>query len=139
MYSQPALEITTQLLHSVAGYADLKAMGGIPPLMAAFNHPHDVRVRTAAAYVIGTAASNNPTFQTHLLEEVPDIIHELMSVSPCCSSIERQLHWWERGTVYLCCQHGAYKEIPPLAVTAAILSCMFSWWATIMASCGQQA
>jgi hypothetical protein len=49
--------------------------------MAAFNHPHYVRVRTSAAHIISTAAVANPTFQTHLLEEVPDIFDQLLTVS----------------------------------------------------------
>ncbi|GFH27515.1 thioredoxin domain-containing protein [Haematococcus lacustris] len=55
---------------------DLKVLGGISPLVAALDHTHP-DMRAAAAYALGTAASNNPTFQAVLLQLHPDIFHQL--------------------------------------------------------------
>ena len=60
--------------------ADLRGMGGIPPLLAALRREGSPGVQAAAAYVLGTAAANNPVFQQHLLEEAPATLQQLTQV-----------------------------------------------------------
>jgi hypothetical protein len=59
--------------------ADLKALGGLDPLVEALGATN-ASLRASAAYVLGTAASNNAKFQHTLLAGHPDIFVKLMEV-----------------------------------------------------------
>lgn len=55
-------------------------------------HSTNTSLQAAAAYVVGTAASNNVQFQQHLLQEVPDVFHILVKVGVlaavlCCAVV----------------------------------------------------
>ncbi|KAL6765822.1 armadillo-type protein [Haematococcus lacustris] len=71
-----ALAAIQLLVEPIDNANDLKVLGGISPLVAALDHTHP-DMRAAAAYALGTAASNNPTFQAVLLQLHPDIFHQL--------------------------------------------------------------
>lgn len=60
------------------GSTDMKALGGIEPVVSFLERgpPFDGQ----AAYVLGTAAANNPTFQKHAMEAFPDILDKLIAV-----------------------------------------------------------
>jgi len=80
------------LVEPIDNANDLKTMGGIRPLARLLEGPR--RLRIGAAKVIGTAASNNPTFQGHLLEEEPAAMGRLLSLvrSPDADESARALY-----------------------------------------------
>ena len=59
--------------------ADLKAVHGIEPLVAALDSDN-TDVRAAAADVLGTAASNNVRVQQDVADVRPDIVQKLLQV-----------------------------------------------------------
>jgi hypothetical protein len=63
--------------------ADLKAVGGIEPLIAALNSSN-ADIRAAAADVLGTAASNNISAQQDVVDICPEILQKLLQVSQHC-------------------------------------------------------
>lgn len=72
--------------------ADLHVLGGIAPVvrLLAGDSPQVVAL---AAYVLGTAASNNPTFQRHLLAAHADIFESLIQVRMfACTCMCRSVH-----------------------------------------------
>lgn len=46
---------------------DLQKLGGLPVIVRELNHA-DTEIRTASAWVLGTASQNNPFIQNHLLQ-----------------------------------------------------------------------
>eukprot|EP00983_Pelagomonas_calceolata_P028667 897692-Pelagomonas_calceolata.AAC.1 len=62
-----------------AGIAYMKVLGAISPVVDLLK-AEEGTLRAAAAYVVGTAASNNPRFQLDLLEVYPDIFSRLRQV-----------------------------------------------------------
>jgi hypothetical protein len=59
--------------------ADLKTLGGLEPLVRLLQEGSPA-VQAAAAYVLGTAASNNDKFQGQLLEAHPEVLAHLLQV-----------------------------------------------------------
>jgi hypothetical protein len=57
----------------------MKVLGGIVPVVERLDS-EEPAVQAMAAYVLGTAASNNAIFQEHLLETVPDIFTKLRTL-----------------------------------------------------------
>jgi hypothetical protein len=69
----------TQGLSSPCATADLKAVHGIEPLVAALDSDN-TNIRAAAADVLGTAASNNVRVQQDVADVRPDIVQKLLQV-----------------------------------------------------------
>lgn len=60
---------------------DLHPLGGLSPVVAQLARLAEApALATAAAHVIGTAASNNPTFQRALLSQHPEVVGTLLQV-----------------------------------------------------------
>jgi len=78
--------------HRTFAAPDMKVLGGIPPVVEQLE-AQEGNLRALAAYVLGTAASNNPHFQNDLLELYPDIFSRLrqVCVCACVSQIARWL------------------------------------------------
>ncbi len=60
--------------------ADLKTLGGLDPLVALLSGDDGPEVQAAAAYVVGTAGSNNHVFQEHLMAAHPGVLAHLLQV-----------------------------------------------------------
>jgi hypothetical protein len=73
------LNICSHLLSSSFLVADMKVLGGIEPVVERLE-AEDPAQRAMAAYVLGTAASNNVVFQQHLLEAAPTIFTKLRNL-----------------------------------------------------------
>lgn len=69
----------TQELSSPSAAADLEAIHGIEPLVAALDGDN-ADIRAAAADVLGTAASNNVRVQQDVADIRPDIVQKLLQV-----------------------------------------------------------
>mmetsp|Transcript_20566 Transcript_20566/g.57334 ORF Transcript_20566/g.57334 Transcript_20566/m.57334 type:complete len:309 (+) Transcript_20566:122-1048(+) len=71
-----ALEALQVLVEPIDNANDMKVLGAISPVVDLLK-AEEGTLRAAAAYVVGTAASNNPRFQLDLLEVYPDIFSRL--------------------------------------------------------------
>jgi hypothetical protein len=60
---------------------DLRVLGGLPPLVALLQQAQPPELQEAAAYVLGTAASNNAKLVEVLLQEHPNLLQQLLQVS----------------------------------------------------------
>jgi len=72
-----ALQALQILVEPIDNANDLKGMNGIQPVVAALGS----EMRAAAAYVLGTAASNNAHFQQDLLQVSPDVFAKLVALT----------------------------------------------------------
>lgn len=74
-----ALAALRVLVEPIDNANDLHKMGGLAPVVAllAASSP---TLQAAAAYVLGTAASNNPPFQATLLEQHPQTVAALLQI-----------------------------------------------------------
>ncbi|GFR47185.1 hypothetical protein Agub_g8777, partial [Astrephomene gubernaculifera] len=75
-----ALQTLQVLVEPIDNANDLQPLGGIAPVVTQLTHGSP-EVAAAAAHVLGTAASNNPTFQRQLLSDHPGIVSTLLQVS----------------------------------------------------------
>ncbi|GIL44565.1 hypothetical protein Vafri_2090, partial [Volvox africanus] len=73
-----ALQALQVLVEPIDNANDLHPLGGITAVVTQLTRGSEVAA--AAAYVLGTAASNNPSFQRALLAEHPDIVDTLIQV-----------------------------------------------------------
>ncbi|KAF5838370.1 armadillo-type protein, partial [Dunaliella salina] len=71
-----ALEALQVLVEPIDNANNMKVLGAISPVVDLLR-AEEGTIRAAAAYVVGTAASNNPQFQIDLLELSPDIFSRL--------------------------------------------------------------
>ena len=60
-------------------YADLHTLHGLQPVIERLDQ-ESARIQAAAAFVLGTAASNNNKFQEQIMELFPDSIKLLLRV-----------------------------------------------------------
>lgn len=59
---------------------DLKVLGGLLPLVACLAEDQPGELQEGAAFVLGTAASNNAQMTAALLEAAPDVLQQLLQV-----------------------------------------------------------
>jgi hypothetical protein len=59
-------------------------LGGLPPLVALLQLQQPAELQEGAAYVLGTAASNNAKLVESLLQEHPRLIEQLLQVGRVC-------------------------------------------------------
>ncbi|PNW80578.1 hypothetical protein CHLRE_07g323500v5 [Chlamydomonas reinhardtii] len=77
-----ALQALQVLVEPIDNANDLHPLGGLSPVVAQLARLAEApALATAAAHVIGTAASNNPTFQRALLSQHPEVVGTLLQVS----------------------------------------------------------
>ncbi|KAG2450497.1 hypothetical protein HYH02_004998 [Chlamydomonas schloesseri] len=77
-----ALQALQVLVEPIDNANDLHPLGGLTPVVAQLGRLAEAPgLATAAAHVIGTAASNNPTFQRALLGAHPEVVGTLLQVS----------------------------------------------------------
>lgn len=75
------------LVEPIDNANDLRALGGIAPVVLHLQSPNP-ELAAAAAHVLGTAASNNPTFQNHLMQVVfADAAHRACRPQRCVQLI----------------------------------------------------
>ncbi|KAG2493284.1 hypothetical protein HYH03_008420 [Edaphochlamys debaryana] len=74
-----ALQALQVLVEPIDNANDLRPLGGISPVVAVLTRGPELAA--AAAHVLGTACSNNPTFQRALMAAHPDIVGTLLRVS----------------------------------------------------------
>lgn len=67
------------LVEPIDNANDLKALDGIDIIVAYLDKGENLA--TLAAYVLGTAASNNPKFQNDLVESNPDVFKKLLQMA----------------------------------------------------------
>jgi hypothetical protein len=68
----------------VAARPDLRVLGGLPPLVALLQLQQPSELQEGAAYVLGTATSNNAKLVEALLQEHPGLIEQLLQVGRAC-------------------------------------------------------
>eukprot|EP00198_Chlamydomonas_reinhardtii_P011534 XP_001700871.1 predicted protein [Chlamydomonas reinhardtii] len=74
-----ALQALQVLVEPIDNANDLHPLGGLSPVVAQLARLAEApALATAAAHVIGTAASNNPTFQRALLSQHPEVVGTLL-------------------------------------------------------------
>lgn len=59
---------------------DLKVLGGLGPLVSLLSADQPDELQEGAAYVLGTAASNNAQLVEVLLKEQPELLEQLLQV-----------------------------------------------------------
>jgi hypothetical protein len=75
------LPVRCPFRHSpLASKLDLRVLGGLPPLVALLQPQHLPELQEGAAYVLGTAASNNAKLVEALLQEQPELLQQLLQV-----------------------------------------------------------
>lgn len=61
-------------------FADLKVLGGLEPLVALLADDRVPSLQAGAAYVLGTAVSNNEKLADVFVKEHPQLLQQLMQV-----------------------------------------------------------
>lgn len=65
----------------IAALPDLKVLGGLEPLIKLLEADQQPSLQAGAAYVLGTAASNNAKLAGEVLQEHPKLLQQLLKVS----------------------------------------------------------
>ncbi|GAB4817589.1 hypothetical protein N2152v2_004635 [Parachlorella kessleri] len=80
-----ALKALRILVEPLDNANDLDKLGGVGPMVALLGSPSPL-LRAGAAYVLGTAASNNGPFQQTLMQAHPEVVPALMQLVNTASS-----------------------------------------------------
>eukprot|EP00878_Enallax_costatus_P044755 GHUV01053489.1.p1 GENE.GHUV01053489.1~~GHUV01053489.1.p1 ORF type:complete len:115 (+),score=64.42 GHUV01053489.1:38-346(+) len=72
------------LVEPIDNANDLKVLGGLAPLVSLLSADQPPELQEGAAYVLGTAASNNDKLVDVLLKEHPGLLQQLLQVGMSC-------------------------------------------------------
>lgn len=72
--------VLLSLVASALCAPDLKVLGGLPPLVDLLQQQQQPELQEGAAYVLGTAASNNAKLVEALLQQHPGAMQQLLQV-----------------------------------------------------------
>jgi hypothetical protein len=111
--------------------ADLKTLDGLDPLVALLSEDNSPEVQAAAAYVIGTAGSNNDKFQEQLMGAHPGVLARLLQVGGGRGALTLRPDRAAAAVLAAGCTRAARvsssRAVAQLRVVGPASICMHSW------------